>query len=107
MIGQGPCKSLANIGCLFDINLMGLKFVPLCAFFPDDSPSVFSFFLPEYQPGGWATKADIVSPEAQVLTGRRVTTMIDSMLVCTVLSLFFLHSLLLQLMVQNIYFLHM
>jgi hypothetical protein len=47
---------------------------------PYDSPSVFSFFLPEYQPGGWATKANIVAPEAQVLTGRRVTTMIDSML---------------------------
>ncbi len=34
-------------------------------------------------PSGWATKSNIVVPEALVLTGKRVTTMIDSMLTMT------------------------
>lgn len=37
-----------------------------------DAPSVFSFFLPEYQPPGRIAKGSLVAPEGQVLTGPRV-----------------------------------
>jgi cullin-associated NEDD8-dissociated protein 1 len=43
------------------------------------SPSVFSFFLPEYQPSGPVEKANLVSPESQVLAGKKVTTLIDGL----------------------------
>ncbi|CAB9519484.1 Protein of unknown function (DUF1800) [Seminavis robusta] len=35
-------------------------------------PSVFSFFLPEYQPAGPVALGSLVAPEAQVLTGPRI-----------------------------------
>ena len=43
------------------------------------SPSVFSFFLPEYQPSGPVEVSKLVSPEAQVMNGKQVTTYLDGM----------------------------
>lgn len=39
-------------------------------------PTVFSFFLPEYQPSGPVAQGSLVAPEAQLLTGPRI---IDSL----------------------------
>ena len=47
---------------------------------PYTSPSVFSFFFPEYQPPGLISKADLVAPESQVLSGAKVTTLLDGLL---------------------------
>lgn len=47
---------------------------------PYGSPSVFSFFLPEYKPPGPINNADLVAPESQVLTGAKVTTLLDGLL---------------------------
>jgi len=44
-----------------------------------ESPSVFSFFLPEYSPTGVIEKASLVAPESQVLTGKQVTTLLDGL----------------------------
>ena len=43
------------------------------------SPSVFSFFLPEYQPSGGIEISKLVAPEAQVMNGNKVTTYLDGM----------------------------
>ena len=44
-----------------------------------ESPSVFSFFLPEYAPSGVIEKANLVAPESQILTGKQVTTLLDGL----------------------------
>lgn len=36
------------------------------------APSVFSFFLPEYQPAGRISQSSLVAPEAQILTEPRI-----------------------------------
>ena len=46
---------------------------------PYGSPSVFSFFLPEYQPPGVIEQTELVSPESQVLTGKHVTSLVDGL----------------------------
>lgn len=43
-----------------------------------DSPSVFSFFLPEFQPPGGVQSAGLVSPEAQVLRGDNILFLLDA-----------------------------
>lgn len=43
------------------------------------SPSVFSFFLPEYQAPGVIEKSGLVAPESQVLTGKQVTNLLDGL----------------------------
>ncbi len=40
---------------------------------PYGSPSVFSFFSPDYQPRGAIEQAQLVAPEAELLTGKQVT----------------------------------
>ena len=47
---------------------------------PYNAPSVFSFFLPEYAPAGIIEQASLVAPESQVLTGKKVTSLIDGFL---------------------------
>lgn len=44
------------------------------------SPSVFSFFLPEYTPPGVVDTAGLVAPESQVLSGSKVSKLIDGIL---------------------------
>lgn len=44
------------------------------------SPSVFSFFLPEYSPPGIIQQAGLVAPESQVLSGTKVTGLLDGLL---------------------------
>ncbi|KAL7541246.1 hypothetical protein ACHAXR_012136 [Thalassiosira sp. AJA248-18] len=45
-----------------------------------ESPSVFSFFLPEFQPNSQALQsAGLVAPESMVLQGDNVLTLLDSM----------------------------
>ncbi len=46
---------------------------------PYGSPSVFSFFLPEYSPAGAFESAKLVAPESQVLTGKFVTKLLDGL----------------------------
>jgi len=47
------------------------------------SPSVFSFFLPEFQPSGKIGESGLVGPEAMVLTGSTITRLLDGMLSTT------------------------
>ena len=42
------------------------------------NPSVFSFFLPEFSPPGAIQSAGLVAPEAMVLQGDNILTLIDS-----------------------------
>jgi hypothetical protein len=42
-------------------------------------PSVFSFFLPEYQPSGPVAQGILVAPEAQVLTGPRIIETVNGL----------------------------
>ena len=50
----------------------GFNFGVLIGQMAYEIPSVFSFFLPEYQPAGTVTRSSLVAPEAQVLTGPRI-----------------------------------
>eukprot|EP00804_Cyclotella_cryptica_P013853 CCRYP_002403-RF/>CCRYP_002403-RF protein AED:0.04 eAED:0.04 QI:361/1/1/1/0.81/0.82/17/505/2306 len=43
-----------------------------------ETPSVFSFFLPEFSPSGVIQTADLVAPEAMVLQSHRVIGLIDA-----------------------------
>jgi uncharacterized protein (DUF1501 family) len=45
-----------------------------------DLPNVFSFFLPEYEPAGPVAQASLVAPEAQVITGPRMTDTLNGLL---------------------------
>lgn len=42
-------------------------------------PTVFSFFLPEYQPSGPVTQASLVAPEAQIMTGPRSVNFLNGL----------------------------
>ncbi|KAL3923785.1 MAG: hypothetical protein SGILL_001448 [Bacillariaceae sp.] len=44
------------------------------------TPSVFSFFLPEYQPAGRVNAAGLVSPESQVLNGPKGINLLNMMI---------------------------
>ncbi len=46
---------------------------------PYGSPSVFSFFYPDYSPPGAVEKSGLVAPESQVLTGKQVTKLVDGL----------------------------
>jgi uncharacterized protein (DUF1501 family) len=59
----------------FDINV-NLKIGQMAHAFP----SVFSFFLPEYQPSGPVTMASLVAPESQALTGPKTIDYLNGML---------------------------
>lgn len=43
-------------------------------------PSVFSFFLPEFQPAGPVSQASLASPEAQILTAPRIVGQMNGIL---------------------------
>jgi uncharacterized protein (DUF1501 family) len=43
-------------------------------------PSVFSFFLPDYQPSGPVTLASLVAPESQALTGPKTIDFLNGLL---------------------------
>ena len=43
------------------------------------SPSVFSFFLPEFAPSGVIDRSKLVAPESQALTGTQVTSLLDGL----------------------------
>jgi uncharacterized protein (DUF1501 family) len=45
-----------------------------------EHPSVFSFFLPEFQPSGVVGSAGLVSPETQVLHGQKVTNILEGLM---------------------------
>ena len=47
---------------------------------PHAIPSVFSFFLPDYQPAGPAAQATLVAPEAQIITGPRTIGFMNGIL---------------------------
>jgi len=47
---------------------------------PHKLPSVFSFFKPEFQPGGSIANAGLVSPESQVLNGPTSVNLVNTML---------------------------
>jgi uncharacterized protein (DUF1501 family) len=44
-----------------------------------DTPNVFSFFLPEYKPPGPVGQASLVAPEAQVMTGPRQINLLNGL----------------------------
>jgi hypothetical protein len=46
---------------------------------PYESPSVFSFFGPGYQPPGDFSKVSLVAPEAQILTMNTITGMLNGL----------------------------
>ena len=45
-----------------------------------EQQSVFSFFLPEFQPDGAVGNAGLVAPEAQILTGMKVTELLEGLM---------------------------
>ena len=47
---------------------------------PYEHPGVFNFFLPEFMPNGAIGSAGLVSPETQILNGKRLTDMLDGMM---------------------------
>ena len=47
--------------------------------YPYGSPDVFSFFLPEYAPAGVIESAGLVAPESMVITGNKVTSLLNGL----------------------------
>lgn len=48
--------------------------------FPYQAPSIFNFFLPEYQPSGPISEAELLSPEAQLLTAPYIVNFVNGVI---------------------------